>query len=172
MEFLIKISQLKLHVLSGDNEKDKELLVSIFPKNAAIYFHQSPKDKLEYIEELKDDGKKIMMIGDGLNDAGALGKADVGIAVSEDIFRFTPSSDAIIEASKLYLLPSFITISKFSKTVLKSCLGFSVSYNIIGLTIAISGQMTPLVAAILMPISSITVVFLSTFLVLWKGKKV
>ena len=169
---LEKISHLKLHVLSGDNEKDKELLVSIFPKNAAIYFHQSPKDKLEYIEELKDDGKKIMMIGDGLNDAGALGKADVGIAVSEDIFRFTPSSDAIIEASKLYLLPSFITISKFSKTVLKSCLGFSVSYNIIGLTIAISGQMTPLVAAILMPISSITVVFLSTFLVLWKGKKV
>ncbi len=169
---LEKISHLKLHVLSGDNEKDKELLFSIFPKNAAIYFHQSPKDKLEYIEELKDDGKKIMMIGDGLNDAGALGKADVGIAVSEDIFRFTPSSDAIIEASKLYLLPSFITISKFSKTVLKSCLGFSVSYNIIGLTIAISGQMTPLVAAILMPISSITVVFLSTFLVLWKGKKV
>ncbi len=169
---LEKISHLKLHVLSGDNEKDRELLVSIFPKNAAIYFHQSPKDKLEYIEELKDDGKKIMMIGDGLNDAGALGKADVGIAVSEDIFRFTPSSDAIIEASKLYLLPSFITISKFSKTVLKSCLGFSVSYNIIGLTIAISGQMTPLVAAILMPISSITVVFLSTFLVLWKGKKV
>ncbi len=169
---LEKISHLKLHVLSGDNEKDKELLVSIFPKNAAIYFHQSPKDKLEYIEELKDDGKKIMMIGDGLNDAGALGKADVGIAVSEDIFRFTPSSDAIIEASKLYLLPSFITISKFSKTVLKSCLGFSVSYNIIGLTIAISGQMTPLVAAILMPISSITVVFLSTFWVLWKGKKV
>ena len=171
-EMLRKISHLKLHVLSGDNEKDKELLISIFPKNAAIYFHQSPKDKLEYIEKLKEEGKKIMMIGDGLNDAGALGKADVGVAVSEDIFRFTPSSDAIIEASKLYLLPSFITISKFSKTVLKSCLGFSVSYNIIGLTIAISGQMTPLVAAILMPISSITVVFLSTFLVLWKGKKV
>ena len=169
---LRKISHLKLHVLSGDNEKDKDLLSTIFPKNASIFFHQSPKDKLEYIEKLKSEGKKIMMIGDGLNDAGALGKADIGVAVSEDIFRFTPSSDAIIEASKLHLLPSFITISKFSKTVLKSCLGFSVSYNIIGLTIAISGHMTPLVAAILMPISSITVVFLSTFLVLWKGKRV
>ncbi len=169
---LKKLNHLKLHVLSGDNEKDKELLISIFPQNASIFFHQSPKDKLDYIEKLKNEGKKIMMIGDGLNDAGALGKSDVGVAVSEDIFRFTPSSDAIIEASKLYLLPSFISISQFSKIVLKSCLGFSVSYNIVGLSIAISGQMTPLVAAILMPISSITVVFLSTFLVLWKGKQV
>ena len=168
---LKKLKNLKLHVLSGDNEKDKELLISIFPKNTTILFHQSPKDKLDYIEKLKKEGKKIMMIGDGLNDAGALGKSDVGIAVSEDIFRFTPSSDAIVEASKLHLLPSFISISQFSKIVLKSCLGFSISYNIIGLTIAISGQMTPLVAAILMPISSITVVFLSTFLVLWKGKR-
>lgn len=170
-EMLQKLSGLQLHVLSGDTEKDKEMLLEIFPTTTKMYFKQSPKDKLEYIENLKNKGKKVMMIGDGLNDAGALGKSDVGIAVSEDIFRFTPSSDAIIEASKLYYLPNFFSISKFSKTVLKTCLGFSISYNLIGLSIAISGHMTPLVAAILMPISSITVVFLSTFLVLWKGKK-
>lgn len=171
-EMIAKLNNQQLHVLSGDNEKDKDLLLSIFPKNAKIYFLQTPKDKLDYIEALKNKGKKVMMIGDGLNDAGALGKADVGVAVSEDIFRFTPSSDAIIEASKLYSLPNLIGISRFSKVVLRTCLGFSVSYNIIGLSIAISGQMTPLVAAILMPISSITVVFLSTFLVLWRGKKI
>ena len=91
----------------------------------------------EKVSEIKNEGKKIMMIGDGLNDAGKLDKSDVGIAVSEDIFRFTPSSDAIIEASKLHLLPSFISISQFSKIVLKSCLGFSVSYNIVGLSIEI-----------------------------------
>jgi Cu+-exporting ATPase len=112
------------------------------------------------------------MVGDGLNDAGALGKSDVGIAVSEDIFRFTPSSDAILEASTLRMLPQFLRISRYAKTVLKTCLAFSVSYNVIGLSIAISGQMSPLVAAILMPISSITVVFLSTFMVIRKGREI
>ena len=99
---------------------------------------------------------------------GALGKADVGIAVSEDVFRFTPSSDAIIEASKLAQLDRLLSISNFSKTVLKVCLAFSVSYNIVGLSFAISGNLTPLIAAILMPISSITVVLISTFLVYLK----
>ena len=170
-EMIKQLNQYRLHVLSGDNDKDKELLLSIFPPSATILFKQSPSEKLQYIENLKLQGKKTIMIGDGLNDAGALGKSDIGIAVSEDIFRFTPSSDAIIEASKLYSLPKLIQLSKYSRTVLKTCLTFSISYNIVGLSIAISGQMTPLVAAILMPISSITVVFLSTFLVLIKGKK-
>ena len=109
-----------------------------------------------------------MMIGDGLNDAGALGISDVGIAVSEDVFRFTPSSDAIVEASKLSILHQLLSISKFSKTVLRFCLIFSLSYNVVGLSFAISGNLTPLVAAILMPLSSITVVFISTFLVFLK----
>ena len=170
-EMVNNLTNYQLHILSGDNKKDEELLREFFPNNTTFLFNQSPKDKLEFIDNLNQENKKVMMIGDGLNDAGALGKAHVGIAVSEDIFRFTPSSDAIIEANQLNKLPQLVSISNYSKMVLNTCLGFSLSYNLVGLSIAISGNMSPLVAAILMPISSITVVFLSTFLVLNRGKK-
>ena len=168
-KMILGLKNYHLHILSGDNEKDKTILKAIFPKNTKILFNQSPTNKSEYIQQLTDKKRHVLMIGDGLNDAGALGKADVGIAVSEDIFRFTPSSDAILEASTLKSLPKFLSISNYAKTVLKTCLSFSISYNLIGLSFAVSGTMTPLVAAILMPISSITVVGLSTFLVLIKG---
>jgi Cu+-exporting ATPase len=164
-ELMTSLNHYDLHVLSGDKDKDKSILESIFPKNSQLFFEQTPKNKLEYIENLKKNGKHVLMIGDGLNDAGALGISDVGIAVSEDVFRFTPSSDAIIEANKLASLAYLLSISNFSKTVLKVCLLFSISYNIVGLSFAISGNLTPLVAAILMPISSITVVLLSTLFV-------
>jgi Cu+-exporting ATPase len=162
------LNNYKLHILSGDKDKDRELLTLFFPKNSTILFERSPKDKLDYIVQLKENGSKVLMIGDGLNDSGALGKADVGIAVSEDIFRFSPASDAIIEASQLNRLPQLIAVSKFSNTVLKVCLIFSLSYNFVGLSFAISGNLSPLIAAILMPISSITVVLLSTFLIQFK----
>lgn len=161
----------KLHVLSGDSDKDKLLITSIFPKNTVILFHQTPKNKFDYIDNLKTNGNKVLMIGDGLNDAGALGISDVGIAVSEDVFRFSPSSDAIIEANKLYLLPKLLKQALYAKTVLTTCLTFSLAYNTIGLTLAISNQMSPLVAAILMPISSISVVAISTGMVMLNGRK-
>lgn len=164
-ELLHSLKAYRLHVLSGDKDKDKALMQQLFPADSVLLFQQTPKDKLDYIESLNNANRSVMMIGDGLNDSGALGKADVGIAVSEDVFRFTPSSDAIIEASKLAQLDRLLRVSNFSKTILKVCLAFSVSYNIVGLSFAISGNLTPLIAAILMPISSITVVFISTFLV-------
>jgi Cu+-exporting ATPase len=159
----------RLHLLSGDTEKDKQLFTELFPKNSTLLFEQTPQDKLNFIQQLKAKGNRVLMIGDGLNDAGALGIADVGIAVSEDVFRFTPSSDAIIEASKLGELNRLISISKFAKTILTTCLIFSLAYNVVGLSIAISGNLTPLVAAILMPISSITIVFITTFMMRFKA---
>lgn len=155
----------RLHVISGDTNRDEEALKQLFPAHTEFRFEQSPINKKEYIQQLTQNKRKVMMIGDGLNDSGALMEAHVGIAVSENVFRFTPSSDAIIEANALHNLDQLISLSHFAKTVLKICLGFSLTYNTIGLSFAISGQLTPLVAAILMPLSSITVVVISTLFV-------
>lgn len=152
----------EIHVLSGDSEKDKLRIQSAVPTINELHFGQSPEDKKSYISNLQEKGNKVLMIGDGLNDAGALKKADVGVAISEDIFRFTPGSNAIIDAEALKKLPDLLSTSNFSKTILAICYTFSILYNIVGLTFAISGELTPLIAAILMPISSITIVFIST----------
>ncbi|MFT6500091.1 MAG: Cu+-exporting ATPase [Crocinitomicaceae bacterium] len=153
-----------VHVLSGDNDKDLNFFESHTPSLKNIHFNQIPSDKFEYIKAIQSEGRKVMMIGDGLNDSGALNSADIGIAISEDIFRFSPSSDAIIEASKLAQLNQLLRISKFSKVVLASCFIFSIIYNLIGLSFAVTGHLTPLIAAILMPLSSISIVLLSTIL--------
>lgn len=161
----------KLHILSGDSKKDKATIKTAIPGLNQLHFHQSPEDKKNYIKNLQKEGGKVLMIGDGLNDAGALKSADVGIAISEDIFRFTPGSNAIIDADSLQILPDLLETSKFSKTILMICYSFSVLYNVIGLTFAISGELTPLIAAVLMPISSITIVFISTAFAYLKSVK-
>lgn len=153
----------QLHLLSGDDERDKVKFQELFPSQSTIYFNQTPISKMEYVEHLKNESKNVLMIGDGLNDVGAIKKADVGISVSEDIFQFTPSSDAIIAADALSKLSNLLNVALFSKTILRVCLAFSLLYNTIGLTFAVTGQLSPIVAAILMPISSITIVFIATF---------
>jgi Cu+-exporting ATPase len=169
IESLLKrLSNYQLHVISGDSQKDKEKLAALFPSNSIMHFEYSPKQKLEYIQNLQAQNKSVIMVGDGLNDAGALAKANVGIAVSEDVFRFTPSSDAIIVADKLSQLDNLLNTSAFSKTMILVCMVFSITYNVVGLSFAITGNLSPLVAAILMPISSITVVFLSTFMAVFR----
>lgn len=158
----------KIHVLSGDKEKDRNMIAEMLQDDSNLQFSCTPKEKSEYIQYLQNTGEKVLMIGDGLNDSGALERADVGIAVSEDMFRFTPSSDAIIKSDSLNKLDRLLKLSNYAKKVLRVCYGFSLIYNVLGLSFAVSGQLTPLVAAILMPISSITIVVIATFSTVFK----
>jgi Cu+-exporting ATPase len=158
-------------MLSGDGESDRERMKQMFPQNTQLLFNQSPRDKMTYIHELQRAGKKVMMIGDGLNDAGALKQADVGLAVSDDKGVFSPACDGIISGEQLKNLDHMIEFTRRSTGILKSAFTISFLYNAIALTFAATGNLTPLVAAIIMPISSISVVGFSTLAVRFTASK-
>lgn len=152
-------------LLSGDHDGDRYQMATVFGRHTEMLFNQSPQDKLRYIKDLQQRGRKVMMVGDGLNDAGALKQSDVGIAVSEDSGVFTPASDGILNADNLHRLDKFLELAKSSSYILKAGFGISFFYNAIALSVAVSGHLTPLVAAILMPLSSVSVVGFTTLAV-------
>ena len=148
----------KIYLLSGDNEGEKDKLLNYFSDYSNMLFRQSPQDKLEFINKLQSEGKKVLMIGDGLNDAGAISRSDYGISVAESVSNFSPACDAILESSSITRTKSILKFSRDSVKIIYINFIVSVLYNITGLTFAVEGQLTPLIAAILMPVSSLTVV--------------
>jgi Cu+-exporting ATPase len=161
----------KLALLSGDNPSEKETMSVLFGESKNLHFQQSPEQKMKFIEGLQSQKEKILMLGDGLNDAGALAQSNVGIAISQDVHNFVPACDAIMDAKSLNQLDKLLIFSKKSMTVVR--IGFFISflYNIVGLSIAIQAQLSPLIAAILMPSSSITVIVLGVLLTNFWSKR-
>lgn len=148
----------ELHLISGDNERREDALRLIFPDKAELLFNQTPVDKLDKIGYWQERGRQVCMLGDGLNDAGALRKADLGIAVSDDINNFSPGCDAILDGDSFYKLPKFFNFAKDAVKVIHMSFAISLMYNVIGISFAVQGTMSPLVAAILMPISTVTII--------------
>jgi Cu+-exporting ATPase len=149
-------------VVSGDNESERPRLQSMFPVGTDLRFNQTPSDKLEYVRSLQQLGKRVLMIGDGLNDAGALLQSNLGIAVTENIAHFSPASDAILGSGSFTRLSDFIRFSKYSMRIVISSFILAFMYNIVGIYFALQGALTPIMAAILMPASSITIVLFTT----------
>jgi Cu+-exporting ATPase len=163
----------KLSLLSGDNDSERLRLAALFPLDAQMLFEMSPADKMMYIHQLKENGERVCMIGDGLNDAGALKVADIGISVSEDTAHFSPSSDVIMDARSFEKLSRIFQYAKNTLSVIYASFAISLLYNLVGLSFAVQGKLSPIIAAVLMPISSISVILfttLATYLLARKNK--
>ncbi|SDG92758.1 heavy metal translocating P-type ATPase [Psychroflexus sediminis] len=152
----------KLIILSGDNEGEKPVLTKMLPKTTQMFFNQKPDSKMRLIEKIQSENKHVAMVGDGLNDAGALKQADIGIAISENVNVFSPACDAIMDASEFYKLDRYVEITKKGIQIIKFGFIFSFLYNVVGLYFALTGQLQPVIAAILMPLSSISIVIFTT----------
>ncbi|MCA0932062.1 heavy metal translocating P-type ATPase metal-binding domain-containing protein [Lutimonas saemankumensis] len=162
----------KISLLSGDNEGEKARLEDLLPEIEKLLFNQKPEDKLEFIKSMQENKEHVMMLGDGLNDAGALAQSNVGVAISENINVFSPACDGILDASRFEQLPDFLRLSNSTIVVIKVSFAISFLYNIIGLLFAVTGNLSPIVAAILMPISSISVVLFATVSTNYLAKKI
>jgi Cu+-exporting ATPase len=148
-------------LLTGDNDAEQSNLEALLPKGTDMRFRQSPHEKLSFVQGWQAEGKQVAMVGDGLNDAGALAVSDVGISIADDAFHFAPACDILLQGDKLPDLPAIQAMAKSGMQVVRANIGLSLAYNAIGLTFAVQGLLTPIVAAILMPVSSLSVVALS-----------
>lgn len=148
----------EIALLSGDNARERDRFAALFGGQARLHFNLSPQDKLAFIRRLQEGGRRVMMVGDGLNDAGALRQGDVGIAVVEGVGKFSPASDVILDAAMVPALGRLLDFGRRGATVVRIGFAISAAYNVVGVSIAAMGILSPLICAILMPLSSLTVV--------------
>jgi P-type Cu+ transporter len=169
-EIVTRLGQhLDLHVLSGDHGHEEESLSRTLKGDIQYHFNQSPVDKLNYLKSLNHNGKNSLMVGDGLNDAGALQESQVGVAITDRVSHFSPASDAILDAESFAKIPDFLAFAKDSRKIIKASFGLSFLYNIVGLSLAVQGLLSPVLCAILMPVSSISVVIFTTLVTNFMG---
>lgn len=155
------IQNYEVSLVSGDNNAEEDRINSITKKRVKLFFNQNPEQKRSYVEKLQNSGQKVMMLGDGLNDSTALNQADLGIAIMNSSNGFTPASDIIIKSDNIAALPKIIKYTSRYRMVVNTIFVFSIVYNILGLYFAMQGNLHPLIAAVLMPLSSVTILSLS-----------
>jgi P-type Cu+ transporter len=152
----------RISILSGDNDSEAGNLQKILRKGSEMLFNQSPEEKLEYVKYLQDAKKvKVMMIGDGLNDSGALMQSNVGIALSEQNNNFTPAADGIFDAGQFSSLYKFLSLARAGRKIIMTSFIISVIYNIVGIYFAVQGLLSPMISAVLMPASSISIILIT-----------
>jgi len=160
-----------VHILSGDNKGEESFLKKSTEEKVILNFDKTPQEKLQYIEQLQQQGKEVIMIGDGLNDAGALQQSNVGLAVADNSNYFTPACDGILDGKAVTQLDKLITLARSGKQIIAAGFTLSILYNVVGISYAAQGSLSPMIAAILMPASTISIIILTAMGTRWAAKK-
>ena len=144
-------------ILSGDRPKTVEAVakaLGIERWRAAC----TPAEKVEKLEELAADGQRVLMVGDGLNDAAALAAAHVSLSPASAIDISQAAADAVFQGQKLEPVSETLTMAQRASRLVKQNLALALGYNVVTIPLAVAGQVTPLIAAICMSASSLIVV--------------
>jgi P-type Cu2+ transporter len=152
----------ELHILSGDHRAVVNRVADQLgiPRRLALG-EQTPEAKLENVASLREAGQNVIMVGDGVNDAAAMAAARVGIAVHGGAETCLRAADVFTTRDGLQVLVAAATGARRTLEAIRRGIGISLAYNLIGIGLAVLGILTPLWAAILMPLSSISVVSLA-----------
>lgn len=167
-DLIRRLRNYDLTVLSGDHSEAGWMIKELLPTHMTVLLAQKPQDKLDYIHARQHEDDRVLMVGDGLNDAGALKQSNIGLAVVDHFQSFVPACDMIAKSEHLRFLDRYLDIARKSKKLILVTFIYSILYNVIGLSYALTGNLKPLIAAILMPLSSIGVIliaYLGTFVI-------
>lgn len=149
----LSAAQIDHHLISGDQPKELPTSWTSYFSDKS-HFNQNPAQKAALLRTLP----QTAFIGDGLNDIQAMHEAQIGLSVVEEDLGYFPQSDGILMSDGLSKLPAILRYSRRMVLVVRSAYLLSLLYNLLGVVIAVSGLLSPVIAAVLMPLSSITVV--------------
>lgn len=158
-------------LLTGDNENSSNSIAKQLNINE-VYANCLPEDKLKLIEKYQEDEQPVCMIGDGINDAPALKKAAVGIAmggIGSDIA--VDAADIVLVDDEVKELPHLISLSKRMMTAIKINLSFSMGLNFLAIVLAMTGILNPVVGALVHNAGSVLVIINSALLLKWRKRK-
>jgi Cu+-exporting ATPase len=153
----LKAEHKKTAMLTGDHEQVALALGRILQVDE-IHAGLTPHQKIELIESFQDQGQRVAMVGDGINDGPALARADVGIAMGGGNEIALKSAPVVLMRSDLRLIPEAIHYARLTRRVIRQNLGWAFGYNILCIPLAMSGLLTPTIAGAAMALSSVSVV--------------